>query len=297
MRLETRRTLYGYLFVLPWLMGFMLFTLYPILATLYFSFTDYRVLGAPHWVGLENYRALLADADYFWRSVGNTLFMLIEVPLSVVLGIGLALLLNQRLRGQALYRTLFYLPSVVPAVATAFLWLWVLNPQNGLAVPLNQALTQLGFAPILWFTDPATAKWGFIVMDLWAIGGVMVIYLAALQGVPSHLYEAALIDGARGWQLIRYITLPQMTPVIQYMVIIGVIGAFQYFTQTFIATQGGPENSTLFYALSLFQNAFQFFRFGHACAMAWLLFLVTLAATYLIWKISLSRVFEEAPEG
>ncbi len=296
MRLETRRTLYGYLFVLPWLTGFMLFTLYPILATLYFSFTDYRVLGAPRWVGLENYRALLADADYFWRSVGNTLFMLIEVPLSVVLGIGLALLLNQRLRGQALYRTLFYLPSVVPAVATAFLWLWVLNPQNGLTVPLNQALTQLGFAPILWFTDPAIAKWGFIVMDLWAIGGVMVIYLAALQGVPSHLYEAALIDGARGWQLIRYITVPQMAPVIQYMVIIGVIGAFQYFTQTFIATQGGPENSTLFYALYLFQNAFQFFRFGHACAMAWLLFLITLAATYLIWKISLSRVFEEAPE-
>ncbi|CUU04199.1 MAG: sugar ABC transporter permease [Fimbriimonadales bacterium] len=294
MRLETRRTLYGYLFVLPWLTGFMLFTLYPILATLYFSFTDYRVLGAPRWVGLENYRALLADADYFWRSVGNTLFMLIEVPLSVVLGIGLALLLNQRLRGQALYRTLFYLPSVVPAVATAFLWLWVLNPQNGLAVPMNQALTQLGFSPILWFTDPATAKWGFIVMDLWAIGGVMVIYLAALQGVPSHLYEAALLDGARGWQLVRHITLPQIAPVIQYMVIIGVIGAFQYFTQTFIATQGGPENSTLFYALYLFQNAFQFFRFGHACAMAWLLFLITLVATYLIWKISLSRVFEEA---
>ncbi|CUU36699.1 multiple sugar transport system permease protein [Armatimonadetes bacterium DC] len=294
MRLETRRTLYGYLFVLPWLTGFMLFTLYPILATLYFSFTDYRVLGAPRWVGLENYRALLADADYFWRSVGNTLFMLIEVPLSVVLGIGLALLLNQRLRGQALYRTLFYLPSVVPAVATAFLWLWVLNPQNGLAVPMNQALTQLGFSPILWFTDPATAKWGFVVMDLWAIGGVMVIYLAALQGVPSHLYEAALLDGARGWQLVRHITLPQIAPVIQYMVIIGVIGAFQYFTQTFIATQGGPENSTLFYALYLFQNAFQFFRFGHACAMAWLLFLITLVATYLIWKISLSRVFEEA---
>ncbi|MCL6533859.1 MAG: sugar ABC transporter permease [Armatimonadetes bacterium] len=294
MRLETRRTLYGYLFVLPWLTGFMLFTLYPILATLYFSFTDYRVLGAPRWVGLENYRALLADADYFWRSVGNTLFMLIEVPLSVVLGIGLALLLNQRLRGQALYRTLFYLPSVVPAVATAFLWLWVLNPQNGLAVPMNQALTQLGFSPILWFTDPATAKWGFVVMDLWAIGGVMVIYLAALQGVPSHLYEAALLDGARGWQLVRHITLPQIAPVIQYMVIIGVIGAFQYFTQTFIATQGGPENSTLFYALYLFQNAFQFFRFGHACAMAWLLFLITLIATYLIWKISLSRVFEEA---
>lgn len=293
MSLSARRTLFGYLFVMPWLTGFMLFTLYPILATLYFSFTDYRVLDSPRWVGLENYRALLSDTDYFWRSVGNTLFMLIEVPLSVVVGIGLALLLNQRLRGQALYRTLFYLPSVVPAVATAFLWLWVLNPQNGLAAPLNHGLTHIGVSPILWFNDPATAKWGFILMDLWTIGGTMVIYLASLQSVPSHLYESALIDGAKGWQLIRYITLPQIAPVIQYMVIIGTIGAFQYFTQTFVATQGGPENSTLFYALYLFQNAFHFFRFGHACAMAWILFILTLISTYLVWKISLGRIYRD----
>ncbi|MEN3000543.1 MAG: sugar ABC transporter permease [Armatimonadota bacterium] len=290
---EMQRTLWGYLFVLPWLLGFMLFTFYPILATLYLSFCDYRVLSPPRWVGLENYRSLLTDPDYFWRSMFNTLFIMIEVPLSVVLGIGLALLLNLRLRGQALYRTLFYLPSVVPAVATAFLWLWVLNPQNGLAAPLNTALIRIGLEPINWFTDPATAKWGFIVMDLWAIGSIMVIYLAALQGVPTHLYEAALLDGANAWQLIRHITLPQISPVILYMVIIGVIGTFQYFTQTFIATQGGPENSTLFYALYLFQNAFQFFRMGHACAMAWILFLITLLATWLIWRVSLRRVFYE----
>ncbi|MCS7066168.1 MAG: sugar ABC transporter permease [Fimbriimonadales bacterium] len=290
---EMQRTLWGYLFVLPWLLGFMLFTFYPILATLYLSFCDYRVLRPPRWVGLENYRSLLTDPDYFWRSMFNTLFIMIEVPLSVVLGIGLALLLNLRLRGQALYRTLFYLPSVVPAVATAFLWLWVLNPQNGLAAPLNTALMRIGLEPINWFTDPATAKWGFIVMDLWAIGSIMVSYLAALQGVPTHLYEAALLDGANAWQLIRHITLPQISPVILYMVIIGVIGTFQYFTQTFIATQGGPENSTLFYALYLFQNAFQFFRMGHACAMAWILFLITLLATWLIWRVSLRRVFYE----
>lgn len=283
----------GYLFIAPWLIGFLVFTLYPILSTLYFSFCDYRVLSEPRWVGAQNYRSLLSDSDYFWRSVFNTVFMFIGVPLSIVLGIGLALLLNLKLRGQAFYRALFYLPSVVPAVASAFLWLWVLNPQNGLAAPVNQVLNQAGSGAINWFTDPATSKWGFIVMDLWMIGGAMIIYLAALQGVPTHLYEAAKLDGASPWMMIRHVTLPHISPVILYMAIIGIIGAFQYFTQTFVMTQGGPENSTLFYSLYLFQNAFQYFRMGHASAMAWMLFLVTALATFLVWRISLRYVYYE----
>lgn len=281
------------MFIAPWLIGFLVFTLYPILSTLYFSFCDYRVLSEPRWVGAQNYRSLLSDSDYFWRSVFNTVFMFIGVPLSIVLGIGLALLLNLKLRGQAFYRALFYLPSVVPAVASAFLWLWVLNPQNGLAAPVNQVLNQAGSGAINWFTDPATSKWGFIVMDLWMIGSAMIIYLAALQGVPIHLYEAAKLDGASPWMMIRHVTLPHISPVILYMAIIGIIGAFQYFTQTFVMTQGGPENSTLFYSLYLFQNAFQYFRMGHASAMAWMLFLVTALATFLVWRISLRYVYYE----
>lgn len=294
MRTSTKRTRQGYLFIAPWLIGFVVFTFYPILSTLYLSFCDYRVLSPPQWTGTENYRSLLSDTDYFWRSIYNTAFMFLEVPLSLVLGIGLAMLLNLRLKGQAAYRALFYLPSVVPVVASAFLWLWVLNPQNGLAAPVNNALNQAGITTINWFTDPATAKWGFIVMDLWMIGGGMVIYLAALQGVPVHLYEAARLDGAGTWMMIRHVTLPHISPVILYMVITGIIGTFQYFTQTFVMTQGGPENSTLFYALYLFQNAFQYFRMGHACAMAWMLFVMTMVATYLVWKVSMRWVHYEA---
>lgn len=283
-----RSALLGYAFIAPWLVGFLVFTCYPILSTFFLSFCDYRVLSPPRWVGLANYQALLSDPDYFWRSIFNTAFMFLEVPLSLLLGIGLALLLNLRLRGQMLYRTLFYLPSVVPAVAGAFLWLWVLNPQNGLAAPLNYALNRIGLPSCNWFTDPATSKWGFILMDLWMIGSAVVIYLAALQGVPIHLYEAAALDGAGAWTMIRHITLPHLSPVILYMVIIGVIGTFQYFTQPFIMTQGGPENSTLFYALYLFQNAFHYFRMGYACAMAWLLFLISLLATWLLLRVSAS---------
>jgi multiple sugar transport system permease protein len=289
-RSERRAIVTGLLFISPWLIGFAVFTLYPVFASAYLSFTDYRVLAPPHWVGWENYRDLVTDHDYFLPSLFDTIFMFLELPLSLVIGLVLALLLDQKLRGIAFYRTLFYLPSIVPVVSSAVLWMWVLNPRYGL---MNAGLHALHIPGPAWLSSPAWAKPAMILMDLWGVGGGMVIYLAALQGVPAALYEAAALDGANGLQRIWYVTLPSISPVIFFNLIMGVIGTFQYFTQTFIMTSGGPNNSTLFYGLYLYQNAFQYFRMGAACAMAWLLFLITLAATVIVFKSSARWVYYE----
>jgi multiple sugar transport system permease protein len=291
---KRQRNLQGWLFVSPWLVGFFLFTLYPILASLYYSFCDYRVLTPPKWVGLANYAALLTDRDYFLPSLWNTLFMLIELPLALIIGLTMALLLNHKIPGIGIFRTIYYLPSIMPVVAVAVLWLWVLNPQYGL---LNAVLTPLlapfGLQAPGWLADPKWAKPAFIMMDLWAVGGSVVIYLASLQNVPAHLYEAAEIDGAGSWHKTLHVTLPMISPVIFYNLIMGVIWTFQYFTQTFIMTQGGPQNSTLFYALYLFYNAFRDFRMGRACAMAWILFILTLIATLIVFRTSARWVYYE----
>lgn len=287
MKKETRL---GLLFVSPWLIGFLLLTLYPVIATLYLSFTDYRVLSPPHWIGFDNYRELLTDTDTFWPSLWNTLFLFLELPLAMILGLAIALLLNQKLRGMAWYRTVFYMPSIVPVVANAMLWLWLLNPEYGL---VNAGLRALHLPAPTWLASPEWAKPALILMDLWAVGGGMIIYLAALQGVPKPLYEAAELDGASHWQRLIHVTLPAISPVIFFNLIMGVIGTFQYFTQTFIMTKGGPDKATLFYALYLYQNAFQYFRMGAACAMAWMLFLLTLAASALVFKTSARWVYYE----
>lgn len=287
---ETREIVKGLAFISPWLIGFLVFTLYPVVTSAYLSFTDYRVLSPPRWVGLGNYKDLLTDTDYFWPSLADTSFMFVELPLSLVLGLALAMLLDQKLRGIAVYRTVLFVPSIVPAVSSSVLWLWMLNPDHGL---VNAVLGALHIPPAPWLSSPEWAKPAMILMDLWGVGGGMVIYLAALQGVPHALYEAAELDGAGPWQKIRHVTLPSISPVIFFNLIMGVIGTFQYFTQTFIMTSGGPDNSTLFYALYLYQNAFQYFRMGTACAMAWILFLITLAATVIVFKSSARWVYYE----
>ncbi len=285
-----RATRTGLLFAAPWLIGLTVFCAYPILASAYFSFCSYDAIRAPHWVGLANYKELLFGDDLFWKSLWNTMYMVVfGLPISLVAALGVALLLNQKVKGMSFYRTLYYLPSITPVVATSILWMWLLNPDMGL---VNILLKGLGFAhPPAWLTDPFWSKPALILMGLWGAGGGMVIYLAALQDVPASLYEAASIDGAGRLAQFRNVTLPMITPVILFNLIMGLIGSFQYFTQAYVMTSGGPQDSTTFYALHLFNSAFFDFRMGYASAMAWVLFLITVGCTLLVFKTSLKWVY------
>lgn len=279
----------GLAFASPWLFGFLVFTAYPIIASLYYSFTYFDTISQPHWVGGANYANLVTRDPLFYKSLANTLYMVVfGLPLSLLAGLALALLLNQKLRGMALYRTIFYIPSIVPTVASSVLWMWILNPQIGL---MNKLLGMGGVAGPGWLTDPLWSKPALIMMGIWGVGGSMIIYLAGLQDVPQELYEAADIDGAGGPAKLLHVTLPMLSPVIFFNLVMGIIGTFQYFTQVYVMTQGGPEDSTLFYSLALFNRAFQDLNFGYASAMAWFLFAITALATALVFKTSARWVY------
>ncbi len=282
----------GLLFAAPWLFGLAIFIVYPILASLYYSFCSYDAIRPPHWVGLRNYQQMLFDDPLFWKALGNTLYMVaVGLPAGLVAGLAVALLLNQNVRGIAFYRTLYFLPSITPVVATSVLWLWLLNPEIGL---VNIVLVRFGVAnPPMWLQDPAWSKPALILMGLWGVGGGMVIYLAGLKDVPEALYEAARLDGAGAIAQFRHVTLPMLSPVILFNLIMGMIGTFQYFTQVYVLTggTGGPEDSTLFYALHLFNRAFTDFRMGYASAMAWVLFVITLIGALLIFRSSARWVY------
>lgn len=280
----------GLLFAAPWLLGFCVFFAYPIVSSLYYSFCRFDGISAPSLIGLENYRTLFTEDDLFLKSLWNTLFMVaVGVPISMIGGLSVALLLNQKVKGIAIYRTIYYLPSVCPVVATSILWLWLLNPEIGL---VNVGLRHLGVSnPPGWLTDPIWAKPALVLMGLWGVGGGMVIYLAALQNVPTSLYEAASLDGAGTARQFRNVTLPMITPVILFNLIMGLIGSFQYFTEAYVMTSGGPQDSTTFYALHLFNSAFFDFKMGYASAMAWVLFLITLACAGLVFRSSLRWVY------
>jgi len=290
MKHHLQRLLTGLGFTLPWIIGLGVFTLYPVIASLYYSFCDYSVLQSAIWVGPDNYQRLLHDGT-FWLSLRNTLIYAFgSLPLGMVVGLSLALLLNCRVRGTALFRTIFYLPSIVPVIASSMLWLWILNPSYGL---INAALAPIchffGQQPPGWLTDPAWSKPALILMSAWGVGNSMIIYLAGLQDVPEVLYEAAELDGAGKWQQFWHVTLPMIMPTIYFNLVMGIIGSMQIFTQVFIMTdgvQGTPAQSTLMYATYLFSTAFFDLRMGYACALAWVLFcliaLLTLGATRLL---------------
>jgi ABC-type sugar transport system permease subunit/ABC-type glycerol-3-phosphate transport system substrate-binding protein len=273
-------TLWGFAFASPWLIGLVVLTVGPMVASIVYSFCQYDGLHAAKFTGLENYRRLLTQDPLFWRSLGNTAFMMLGVPLGLAAGLAIAMLLNCEVRGMRVYRTVFYLPAIVPVVASALLWIWVLNPEIGL---VNSLLRMLGVTdPPGWLNSPSWlfgSKTAIIFMGLWGAGSSMIIWLAGLKGIPRHLYEAAEIDGAGPWRRFRNVTLPMLSPYLFFNLIIGVIGTMQIFSQAYIMTMGGPDDSTLFYAYHLFNTAFRHFQMGYASAMAWILFLIILALT------------------
>ena len=285
-----REAIAGYLFIAPWLVGFLVFLIGPILASFYFSLTDYQLVKAPNYVGLDNYRRMLED-DLVWKALRVTsVYVLVSTPLVLVLSFGVAVLMNQRVKGVGFWRTLFYLPNLVPIVASTMLWLWIFNPQFGL---LNLLLKQIGVTGPLWLRSTDWALPSLILMSLWSVGGPMLVYLAGLQGIPTELYDAVEVDGGGAWARFWTITVPMMTPVIFYNLVLGLIAGFQVFAQPFIMTGGGPRYATLFYVLYLYENAFQYFRMGYASALAWLLFLIILGLTVLMFRWSAFWVYYE----
>ena len=273
----------GYLFISPWLIGFTAFHLWPFLRSIYLSFTRYNIVTEPKWVGMANYKMLLTQDELFWKSAWVTVkYAIISVPLAIVAGVGLALLLNANVKGIALFRTIFYLPSIVPTVASSVLFIWLLNPNIGL---INQLLAMVGIHGPAWLRTAPWAFYSLVLMALWGVGGSMVIYLAGLKDIPVHLYEAATIDGANPLKKLRHITLPMMTPVIFFNLIMGIIGAFQTFTQAYVITpNGGPQDSTYFYSLYLYNRAWKYLDMGYASAMAWMLFIVIITLTAVVFR-------------
>lgn len=278
--LQARRALNGYLFLVPWLVGLCLFWLGPILASFYFSFTQYDVISAPRWIGLENYQKALLDDNLFWPSLGRTLtYSLVVVPLGLIGSLCLAVLLNRGMKGTNVYRTLFFLPHLTPLVALALLWTWLFHPSIG---PINMFLELFGIEGPGWLTSDTSALWALVIIALWAGwgGNTMLIFLAGLQGVPRELYEAAEIDGSGIWSRFRHVTLPMISPTVLFNLILGVIGALKVFTIAFVATNGGPNYATWFYALHIYQQAFSYFKMGYGSALAWIFVVVLLIFTY-----------------
>ncbi len=298
MKNSRRETLTALMFISPWIVGFTLFLLYPLVSSVYYSFCNYSVLKPPVWIGMANYTNLAHD-DVFITSLVNTLvYALMALPTGMALAIGLAMMLNAKVRGQTIYRTIFYVPSLVPGVPLAVLWLWVFNGKQGIVNGILQpfldwvgAIVHVHMTAPQWLSDAHYAKLALVLMSVWGAGNAMLIYLAGLQDVPVQLYEAAELDGA-GWLSKTWnVTLPMLSPVILFNGVMGIIGALQVFTIPYIMFPGGsPARSTYFYAMYLYDNAFVYLKMGYACAMGWIMFVITVLLTVVALKLSNKHV-------
>lgn len=292
LRMRQLEALAGYLFISPWVIGFLIFTIGPLIASMYFSLTEWDLIGSPTFVGAANYTAMLEDR-FFWQSLQVTaLYSLGRVPLGIIFGLLVALLLNQEVRGIGIWRVIYYLPVVLPTVAISLLWLWIYNPEYGV---LNWFLwTFFGIEGPAWLQSETLVLPSLIVMAVWTmLGRYMIIYLSGLQSIANELYEAANIDGAHSWQKFFAITLPMLTPIIFFNLVIGLIDSFKIFTQAYIMTDGGPRFSSLFYVYYLYQHAFERFNMGYASALAWVFFAIIMVFTLLIFRSSKLWVYYE----
>jgi multiple sugar transport system permease protein len=281
----------GLLFAMPWILGFIIFLAYPVLASLFYSFTNFSILREPSYVGVDNYAELASDTVFHKALVNTLIYAVGAVPLSTVVAIGLAMLLNTKVKGMSYYRTIFFLPSLVPMVALGTLFLWIFNGDYGL---LNEGIRAANLEPPNWLGDPAWSKSTLMLISMWGCGQAMVIYLAGLQNVPVSLYEAADLDGAKLGKKIWNVTLPMLSPVILFNVVMGIIGALQVFAVPYVMFPGGaPARSTYFIASYLFDNAFQYQRMGYASAVGWVMFIITLVLTLLALKLSDRHVHYE----
>lgn len=292
--MNRKEALAGYFFISPWLLGFIIFVAGPLIASLALSFTRWNIVGDPHWVGWQNYYRIFTRDPGFTQALKVTIrYTLIYLPATTIFALTVAMALNAKVKGVGIFRTLFYLPYVAPSIAATLVWVWVLNPRYGL---LNTLLGYIGIEGPNWFKDPDTALYGIMMIGLWGVGGSAIIYLAGLQNIPQQLYEAAEVDGANAWQRFRHVTLPMLSPTIFYLLVIELIGVFQTFTSAFVATQGGPLKSTYFYMLHIYNKAWVSMRMGYASALAWILAIIILLVTLLIFRSSSMWVHYEAEQ-
>ena len=292
LNLERRRTIIGYVFIMPFILGFLLWFLLPALVAVNLTFQRWNLLSPPRYVGFDNIKQLFNDPLLFQSLKVTFLYTFMSVPIGLLFAFFLAMLINTKIRGIAIFRTIYFLPSIVPAVAHAILWAWLLNTEFGL---INFAIRELGGSKIPWLQEPSWAMVAFIMMSMWTVGGPMIIFLAGLQGIPDVYYEAADIDGAGRMAKLWNVTLPIMSPIIFFNLIIGFIASFQVFVSALLVTNGGPQNGTLFLVLYIYRTAFQSQKMGYAAALSWLLFIILMILSFIVFKTIGTRVYYENP--